>query len=166
MRFRVPMPARIIATQPDGREWIIELVGRAKYRFRLATANRILPNPNLAVIRIPDNTPEIIAAYALDDEQALLAKVLRYHHRLINIFLDLTTFSLQNHLRMYAARTWGKSRSTSFTSVSTSTVVTTSSLYKLRVAATKFRRYRPRRTLLGARKNIRRCDADRSLLNS
>jgi len=97
IRFRIPMPARILATQPEGREWIIELVGRAKYRFRLATINRIVPNPNLAVIRIPDNTPEIIGAYALDDEQALLAKV-RYN-RLIDIFLGLTTFSLQNHLR-------------------------------------------------------------------
>lgn len=97
IRFRIPMPARILATQSDGREWIIELVGRSKYRFRLARTNRIVPNPNLAVIRIPDNTPEIIGAYALDDEQALLAKV-RYN-RLIDIFLGLTTFSLQNHLR-------------------------------------------------------------------
>jgi len=97
IRFRTPMPAKVLATQPSGREWIIELVGRSRYRFRLATTNRIVPNPNLAVIRIPDNTPEIIGAYALDDEQALLAKV-RYN-RLIDIFLGLTTFSLQNHLR-------------------------------------------------------------------
>jgi hypothetical protein len=97
IRFRTPMPARILATQSGGREWIIELVGRAKYRFRLAKENRVVPNPNLSVIRIPDNTPEIIAAYALDDEQALLAKV-RYN-RLIDVFLGLTSFSLQNHLR-------------------------------------------------------------------
>lgn len=97
IRFRTPMPAKVLETQPKGREWIIELVGRSKYRFRLATTNRVVPNPNLAVIRIPDNTPEIIGCYALDDEQALLAKV-RYN-RLIDIFLGLTTFSLQNHLR-------------------------------------------------------------------
>jgi hypothetical protein len=97
IRFRTPMPTRVLETQSAGREWIIELVGRAKYRFRLANKNRIIPNTNLAVIRVPDNTPEIIAAYALDDEQALLAKV-RYN-RLIDIFLGLTTFSLQNHLR-------------------------------------------------------------------
>lgn len=97
IRFRTPMPAKVLATQTQGREWIIELVGRSKYRFRLATVNRVVPNPNLVVIRIPDNTPEIISAYALDDEQALLAKV-RYN-RLIDIFLGLTTFSLQNHLR-------------------------------------------------------------------
>lgn len=97
IRFRTPMPDSVIATQPSGVEWIIELVGRSKYRFRLAKINRILPNPHLAVIRIPNNTPEIITSYALDDEQALLAKI-RYN-RLIDIFLGLTTFSLQNHLR-------------------------------------------------------------------
>lgn len=97
IRFRIPMPEKILATQTEGKEWIIELIGRAKYRFRLAMANRIVPNQHLAVIKIPDCTPEIISAYALDDEQALLAKV-RYN-RLIDIFLGLTTFSLQNHLR-------------------------------------------------------------------
>jgi len=44
-----------------------------------------------------DATPEMIRAYALDDEQALLA-ILRYN-RLIDTFLGLTTYSLQNHLR-------------------------------------------------------------------
>lgn len=97
LRFRTPMPSKILDTQPAGYEWIIELAGRAKYLFRLAKKSRIVPNPSLATIRIPDSTPEIIAAYALDDEQALLAKV-RYN-RLIDIFLGLTTFSLQNHLR-------------------------------------------------------------------
>lgn len=62
IRFRTPMPTKVLATQPRGREWIIELVGRSKYRFRLATVNRVVPNPNLAVIRIPDSTPEIISA--------------------------------------------------------------------------------------------------------
>ena len=96
-RFRIPMPASVLKTQPEGYEWLIELAGRAKYRFCLRKKNRILPNPNLSRIRVPDSTPEIIAAYALDDEQALLAKV-RYN-RLIDIFLGLTTYSLQNHLR-------------------------------------------------------------------
>ncbi len=97
IRFRTPMPAKVRATQPEDSEWVIQLAGRARYRFRLAKANRIVPNPNLAMIKIPDSTPEIIARYALDDEQALLAKV-RYN-RLIDIFLGLTTYSLQNHLR-------------------------------------------------------------------
>src|SRR5579871_2056228 len=36
IRFRMPMPEKILATQSSGQEWIIELVGRSKYRFRLA----------------------------------------------------------------------------------------------------------------------------------
>jgi hypothetical protein len=97
IRFRTPMPQSILDTQSQHKEWIIELAGRGKYLFRLSTENRIVPNPNLATIRIPDSTPEIISSYILDDEQALLAKV-RYN-RIIDIFLGLTTYSLQNHLR-------------------------------------------------------------------
>src|SRR5579859_7940494 len=87
LRYRSPMPARILATQPEGMEWIIEGIGRAEYLFKLVTINRIVPNTALQVIKIPDATPEIISAYALSDEQALLAKV-RYN-RLVDIFLGL-----------------------------------------------------------------------------
>jgi len=97
IRYRTPMPDVIIATQPSGFEWIIEGTGRAKYAFKLVKKSRILPRADLVAFRIPDNTPEIIRAYALNDEQALLA-ILRYN-RLIDIFLGLTTYSLQNHLR-------------------------------------------------------------------
>jgi hypothetical protein len=48
-------------------------------------------------VAVADSTPEMIRAYALDDEQALLA-IVRYN-RLIDTFLGLTTYSLQNHLR-------------------------------------------------------------------
>ena len=47
--------------------------------------------------KILDATPEIIKLYSLTDEQALLA-ILRYN-RLIDIFLGITCYSLQNHLR-------------------------------------------------------------------
>lgn len=97
LRFRIGYPDSILATQPEGLEWIIEGCGRARYRFRLVKAIRILPNPNLAIIGIPDATPELIRSYALDDEQALLA-IVRYN-RLIDTFLGITTYSLQNHLR-------------------------------------------------------------------
>lgn len=97
LRFRIGYPDSIVETQPEGLEWIIEGTGRAKYRFRLVKAIRILPNPNLARTYIPDATPELIRAYALDDEQALLA-IVRYN-RLIDTFLGITTYSLQNHLR-------------------------------------------------------------------
>jgi hypothetical protein len=63
----------------------------------MVPANRILPNPSLRAIKVPDATPEIIGAYALNDEQALLARV-RYN-RLIDIFLGVTAYSLQNHMR-------------------------------------------------------------------
>ncbi|WP_220269979.1 hypothetical protein, partial [Klebsiella pneumoniae] len=69
IRFRTPMPESVLLTQPEGKEWIIELAGRSKYRFRLVTISRILPNPNMVAIKIPDNTPEIITGYSLYDEQ-------------------------------------------------------------------------------------------------
>lgn len=59
--------------------------------------HRIIPQESLLAIKIPDATPEIITRFAQGDEQALLAKV-RYN-RLVDIFLGITTYSLQNHLR-------------------------------------------------------------------
>jgi len=97
VRYRIALPESILKVQQKGREWVIEGDGRSKYAFRLQKVSRILPNPNLLAVKIPDSTPEIITAYALSDEQALLAKV-RYN-RLIDIFLGLTCYSLQNHLR-------------------------------------------------------------------
>ncbi|MFZ3340224.1 MAG: hypothetical protein WA213_05030 [Terriglobales bacterium] len=96
-RYRAALPDDIVKTAKAGKEWIIEPAGRARYRFKLARVSRIIPNPELLAIKIPDATPEIIAANALSDEQALLAKV-RYN-RLIDIFLGITTYSLQSHLR-------------------------------------------------------------------
>lgn len=96
-RYRNPLPAGILKTQESGKEWIIEGSGRAKYRFRLVPISRIAPNPSLLSIKIPDATPEIVSSAALSDEQALLAKV-RYN-RLIDLFMGLSAYSLQNHLR-------------------------------------------------------------------
>lgn len=97
IRYRTPMPRSIILTQPDGMEWIVEGKGRARYEFRLVQVNRIVSNSALRAIKVPDATPEIIAAYALNDEQALLA-IVRYN-RLIDVFLGVTAYSLQNHMR-------------------------------------------------------------------
>lgn len=97
MRYRIALPPEIVATQPAGEEWIIEGTGRAQYAFRLTTQSRIAPNPALITIKIPDATPEIVAAFTQSDEQALLAKV-RYN-RLVDLFLGITAYSLQNHLR-------------------------------------------------------------------
>jgi len=96
-RFRQPLPESIRETATKGREWVIELAGRSVYRFRLSRINRIVPSANAYEIKVPDATPEIINMYAKTDEQALLAKV-RYN-RLIDIFLRVTAYSLQSHLR-------------------------------------------------------------------
>jgi hypothetical protein len=97
IRYRTSLPATVLATQPEGCEWIIEGAGRSRYAFKLVRVNRIAPNPNLIAVKVPDATPEIVRAYALSDEQALLA-VVRYN-RLIDVFLGIVTYSLQNHLR-------------------------------------------------------------------
>ena len=96
-RYRAELPESIRITAADDRHWIIEGAGRAKYRFKLVKESRVVPRTDLLAVKIPDATPEIIARYALSDEQALLAKV-RYN-RLVDIFLSVTAYSLQNHLR-------------------------------------------------------------------
>jgi hypothetical protein len=96
-RYRNEFPDSIRKTSAKGFEWIIEGAGSARYRFKQVRLNRIEPREELLTIKVPDATPEIITAYALSDEQALLAKV-RYN-RLVDVFLGIATFSLQNHLR-------------------------------------------------------------------
>lgn len=96
-RYRTPLPASIRKTAPDNETWIIRGAGRSKYRFELVSDIPLTPNPNLSVTKVPDSTPGIIAKYAFSDEQALLARV-RYN-RLIDIFLGIACYSLQNHLR-------------------------------------------------------------------
>jgi hypothetical protein len=99
-RYRKPLPDKILATAPKGKAWTIELAGHGgKYKFKLASSktSNILPRTDLATIKVPDATPEIIKFFPLNDEQGLLAK-LRYN-RLIDIFLGMATYSLQNHLR-------------------------------------------------------------------
>lgn len=96
-RYRRALPKSILDTQPKDRGWLILGDGDARYRFRLNKLTHIKPTNGLLVRKIPDATPEIITRYALGDEQALLAKV-RYN-RLIDTFLGITAYSLQNHLR-------------------------------------------------------------------
>ncbi len=101
-RYRVDLPPSITRRATAGHEWIIRPAGRALYRFVLAPkgAANIKPSTLLAETKVLDSTPGVISAYALSDEQALLAK-LRYN-RLIDIFTGLTCYSLQNHLRTTA----------------------------------------------------------------
>ena len=95
------MPDSILASAPEGETWIIRSVGRSRYAFVLVVDLPIVPNPNLAITKIPDATPGIISKYAFSDEQALLARV-RYN-RLIDVFLGIACYSLQNHLRTTVA---------------------------------------------------------------
>ncbi len=96
-RYRTELPESILELAPPGEIWIIRPAGRGRYRFVLVTDIPLAPNPNLAVTKIPDATPGIISMYAFSDEQALLARV-RYN-RLIDVFLGIACYSLQNHLR-------------------------------------------------------------------
>ena len=82
--------------------WIIRSAGRSKYQFVLVADEPLTPNPNLAVTKVPDATPGIIAKYAFSDEQAVLA--LARYNRLIDIFLGIACYSLQNHLRTTVRR--------------------------------------------------------------
>lgn len=100
-RYRTELPFSILARAPAGEAWIIRPAGRSKYRFVLVTDVPLTPNPILAVTKVPDATPGIIAKYAFSDEQALLARV-RYN-RLIDIFLGIACYSLQSHLRTAVA---------------------------------------------------------------
>lgn len=107
-RFRRALPSAITATAPGGSEWVIELFGGSTYRFVLTTLSRVLPQPSLVRIDVPDATPQIVLRYAQGDEQALLAQ-LRYN-RLVDVFLGITTYSLQNHLRTSIAAAKGRTQ--------------------------------------------------------
>lgn len=96
-RYRTKLPSSILAEAPSGKTWIIRPAGRSKYCFVLVPDVPLVPNANLAVTKVPDATPGIVAKYAFNDEQAVLARV-RYN-RLIDIFLGIACYSLQNHLR-------------------------------------------------------------------
>ncbi|MGI8587732.1 MAG: endonuclease [Chloroflexia bacterium] len=98
-RYREVLPPRVAATAPSGTQWIILPSGSARYRFVAVSPDlaTVVPNPLIALVKVPDATPGVITRYALGDEQALLAR-LRYN-RLIDIFTGLTCYSLQNHLR-------------------------------------------------------------------
>jgi len=102
-RFRRELPKEIVETAPKNSEWIIVGTGIAKYEFRLASPSKIAPTNNRQKIKILDSTPEILKMYAQGtDEQALLTRV-RYN-RLVDVFLGITCYSIQNHFRTTVSR--------------------------------------------------------------
>jgi hypothetical protein len=100
-RYRALLPPAITSLAGEQEIWIIRPTGRSRYTFVLIKNSPLVPNEHMAVTKVPDATPGIIAKYALNDEQALLAKV-RYN-RLVDIFSGVTCYSLQNHLRTAVA---------------------------------------------------------------
>ena len=108
--------------------------GAAEYCFVASATTLIVPSEILAETKVPDATPGIIGMYALNDEQALLAK-LRYN-RLIDVFTGVTSYSLQSHLRTTVPGV-GRSRQTKSTSASIVVVCITSSRYKQKAAETR-----------------------------
>lgn len=100
-RYRVSLPESVQACAPKGKQWLIRAAGKALYSFDAEVQAVIAPNPLMAEIKVPDATPGVIAMYALDDEQALLAKV-RYN-RLVDIFTGVACYPLQSHLRTSVA---------------------------------------------------------------
>lgn len=97
-KYRKRLPQEIIKTAPEGFYWRIKNVGQAQYEFVLTQGSEFVEiDKMLATIKIPDGTPSIVKKYRISDEQALLA-IVRYN-RLIDIFLGVTCYSLQNHLR-------------------------------------------------------------------
>jgi len=96
-RYRTKLPEIICKKAPKEHEWVIRPAGRGKYKFVAVQMAIVVPSEMLAETKIPDATPGVIDRYALNDEQALLAKI-RYN-RLIDIFTGIACYSLQNHLR-------------------------------------------------------------------
>ena len=96
-RFRQELPSDILQTAPEDKEWAILLDGIGRYEFKLVRKTRITPTSGQSVIKIPDATPELVSSLSANDEQALLTKI-RYN-RLLDIFLGIAGYSLQNHLR-------------------------------------------------------------------
>lgn len=97
-KYRKRLPQEIIKTAPEGFYWRIKNVGIAQHEFVLTQGSEFVEiDTMLATTKIPDGTPSIVKKYSISDEQALLA-IVRYN-RLIDIFLGVTCYSLQNHLR-------------------------------------------------------------------
>lgn len=101
-KYRKSLPQEIVQTAPEGFYWRIKNIGISQHEFILTKGSKFVEiDTMLATTKIPDCTPSIVKKYSISDEQALLA-IVRYN-RLIDIFLGITCYSLQNHLRTTVA---------------------------------------------------------------
>lgn len=95
---RRELPSEIASTG----NWIIEPRGKGRYAFKqVSRSPYVVCPPHLKRIGILDATPDIVLKYGGRDEQGLLTKI-RYN-RLIDIFLSLTAYHLQGHVRAYVS---------------------------------------------------------------
>lgn len=91
---RRPLPGAVAQSGP----WMIVGRGKGRYAFvRLNVSPEIEIQADLLPILLPDATPEIVLEYAGSDEQGLLAKI--SYNRLVDTFLQITCYHLQNHWR-------------------------------------------------------------------
>jgi hypothetical protein len=90
------LPEKILALASP-KHWLLLPNGKSKYKFVKAKNGNFSPDTSLREIKIPNSTPQIVERYALGDEQAVLARI-RYN-RLVDLFLGVSAFSLQSHLR-------------------------------------------------------------------
>ena len=101
VRYQYTSGRRVLPEAIDklGPWWIVGK-GKGKYAFaKLAESATVKIQADLYTICLPDATPEIVLEYAGEDEQGILAK-LRYN-RMLDVFLGITCYHLQNHLRTY-----------------------------------------------------------------
>jgi hypothetical protein len=96
-RFRKAFPPEILKTAAKEKMWIIAGAGDGQYEFRLITTPKLTADEGRFTTKVHDATPEIVRRFALNDEQAILARI-RYN-RLIDMFCRCVAYSLQNHLR-------------------------------------------------------------------
>jgi hypothetical protein len=98
---RLELPQEINSLIPSDRAWLLLPNGKSGYRFIVADRSVIDIDRAKKAIKIPDSTPQIVARYAKEDEQAVLARI-RYC-RLVDIFMRLASFQLQSHMRTTVA---------------------------------------------------------------
>lgn len=96
-RYRRHLPKKITDKAPNGMVWYILGTGVAKYAFVARKPLDLDSKEILIATKIPDATPDLIKQHALNDEQALLARL--RHARLIDLFLGQICYPLQSHLR-------------------------------------------------------------------
>jgi len=102
---REDLPEEIRALAPHGKSWLLLPNGKSSYRFVLTDRAFLDPDEAKRPIKIPDSTPQIVARYAKQDEQAVLARI-RYC-RLVDIFMGLASYQLQSHMRTTMAHFGG-----------------------------------------------------------